>query len=151
MQGHQQAPGFAPPTPAPIIRNPRQIFLSHAHQDAEVAQKLAHDLEAHGYDVWIAQDSIRSGEKWVEAINRGLEESGPFVLLLSPDAVASRWGKMETNAAIEFEHEGEMHFYPLMFKTCQLPALWRAFQYISLTDDYTVGVSTLLSSLKTYP
>ncbi|MCP4422681.1 MAG: TIR domain-containing protein, partial [Chloroflexi bacterium] len=40
-------------------RNPRQIFISHAHQDAEIAQKLAHDLEANGYDIWIAPDSIR--------------------------------------------------------------------------------------------
>ncbi|MCP4422580.1 MAG: toll/interleukin-1 receptor domain-containing protein, partial [Chloroflexi bacterium] len=47
------------------IRNSRQIFISHAHQDAEIAQKLAHDLEANGYDIWIAPDSIRPGEKWV--------------------------------------------------------------------------------------
>lgn len=75
VQG-QKAPTAAPQPPAPITRNPRQVFISHAHQDAEVAQRLAHDLAAHGYDIWIAPDSIQPGEKWVEAMNRGLEESG---------------------------------------------------------------------------
>ncbi len=65
VQG-EKAPTVAPQPPSPIIRNPRQIFISHAHQDAEVAQRLAHDLEAHGYDIWIAglrrdQNAHRAG------------------------------------------------------------------------------------------
>jgi formylglycine-generating enzyme len=132
----------------PAERNPRQIFLSHAHQDAQVAHELAHDLEAHGYDIWLAPDSIRPGEKWVEAINRGLEESGLFVLLLSPAAVASRWVKMETNAAIEFEHEGEMQIFPLLLKACRLPPLWRAFHHISLRGGYEQALAALLTALE---
>lgn len=146
VQG-EKAPAAAPPIPAPSTRNPRQIFISHAHQDAEVAQRLAHDLEAHGYDIWIAPDSIRPGEKWVEAVSRGLEESGIFVLLLSPEAVASRWVKTETNAAIEFEHEGEIQFYPLMLKACRVPALWRAFQHISMRAGYEPAINEFLSVL----
>jgi formylglycine-generating enzyme len=141
----------APAIHLPAERNPRQIFLSHADQDAQVAQKLAHDLEAHGYDIWLAPDSIRPGEKWVEAINRGLEESGLFVLLLSPAAVASRWVKMETNAAIEFEHEGEMQIFPLLLKPCRLPPLWRAFHHISLRGGYEQALAILLTALEPKP
>lgn len=146
VQG-QKAPPTAAPTPALITRNPRQIFISHAHQDAEVAQRLAHDLAAHGYDIWVAPDSIRPGEKWAEAIDRGLDESGIFVVLLSPDAAASDWVKRETYAAIEFEDEGEMQLYPLMLKKCRLPASWRSFQQISLRAGYERGLTALLSVL----
>jgi formylglycine-generating enzyme len=139
---------FSPPAGPPAERNPRQVFLSHAHQDTQVAQKLAHDLEAHGYDIWLAPDSIRPGEKWVEAINRGLEESGLFVLLLSPAAVASRWVKMETNAAIEFEHEGEMQIFPLLLKPSRLPPLWKAFHHISLRGGYEQALAALLTALE---
>ena len=69
----QFAPQFAPvPPPAPPTmpqRNPRQIFISHATADAEIAHRLSSDLEAEGWAVWIAPDSIRPGEKWIEAIN----------------------------------------------------------------------------------
>ena len=147
---NQPAP-VAFPTPAvhpTAKRNPRQIFLSHAHQDTAVAHKLAHDLEAHGYDIWLAPDSIRPGEKWAEAINRGLEESGLFVLLLSPEAVASRWVNMETNAAIELEHEEEMQIFPLLLKACRLPPLWRAFHHISLRGGYEQALAALLAALE---
>ncbi len=126
-----------PPTPAPAPtiakparRNPRQIFLSHATADAEFAQQLAADLREEGWAVWIAPDSIQPGEKWVEAINRGLEESGVFVVVLTPDAVASRWVQTETNAAIGLEHRDLMRFIPLDHKACDLPLLWGGYQYI---------------------
>ena len=40
----------------------------------------------------------------MEAINRELEESGIFVLVLTPAALASSWVHDETNVAIEMEH-----------------------------------------------
>ncbi|MCA9919413.1 MAG: TIR domain-containing protein, partial [Anaerolineales bacterium] len=146
VQG-EKAPTATPQPPASITRNPRQIFISHAHQDAEVAQRLAHDLEAHGYDIWIAMESIRPGEKWAEAIDRGLEESGIFIVLLSPDAMASDWVKRETYAAIEFEDGGEMQIFPLVLKKCRLPASWRSFHHISLRNGYEIALMELLAVL----
>ena len=35
-----------PAAPARARRNPRQVFISHAHQDAAFAQRLAGDLRA---------------------------------------------------------------------------------------------------------
>ncbi len=142
---------FAPVRPAspPTThqRNPRQIFISHATADAEIAHRLAADLEAEGWALWIAPDSIQPGEKWVEAINRGLEASGVFVLLLTPEAVASRWVTSETNVAIEMEHEGLLQFIPLQIRPCPVPALWRAYQRIPFGGDYEVGWQVFLARL----
>ncbi|MCP5094531.1 MAG: toll/interleukin-1 receptor domain-containing protein, partial [Chloroflexi bacterium] len=131
----------------PIARNPRQIFISHAHQDAELAHQLADDLEADGWTTWIAPNSIQPGEKWVEAISRGLDGSGLFVLLLTPDAVKSSWVRDETNVAIELKNEGELQFLPLQIKPCKLPALWRAYQRIPFRGGYDAGLLTLLTRL----
>ena len=38
-------PSSAQPPPK---RNPRQVFISHAHEDAEFARRLAADLDARG-------------------------------------------------------------------------------------------------------
>ncbi|WP_420627908.1 SUMF1/EgtB/PvdO family nonheme iron enzyme [Candidatus Leptofilum sp.] len=128
-------------------RNPRQIFISHAHQDAELAQRLAVDLRTNGWQTWIAPDSIQPGEQWVEAINRGLEESGVFIVLLTPEAVRSKWVKRETNVALSLEHEGEITFYPLDVKPCRPPALWRGYQFIAFKKEYQTDVARLLKLL----
>ena len=134
--------------PIPVgERNPRQIFISHAHQDAELAQRLAADLHANGWQTWIAPDSIQPGEQWVEAISRGLDESGIFLVLLTPDAVSSKWVKRETNIAVGMEHEGEVAFYPLDVKPCRPPALWRGYHFVSFKNEYRGDVAHLLKLL----
>ena len=129
-------------------RNPRQIFLSHARQDADFAHKLAADLRFHGWQVWIAPDSIQPGESWVNAINRGLAESGIFLLALTPDAVTSTWVQSETNVAIGLQHQKALRFIPLDVKTAVVPPLWQAYQWISFRRDYKSGLEQLLRELQ---
>lgn len=136
----------APPPPAP--RDPRQVFLSHAHQDADFARRLAADLREEGRPVWLAPDSIRPGEKWVEAIERGLAESGVFLLVLSPEATASRWVRTEAAAAIDLEHEGAVRVIPLDVAAAAPPLLWRQYQYVSFRDSYEAGLDALLARLE---
>jgi formylglycine-generating enzyme required for sulfatase activity len=141
------APAIAA-APAPVAgRNPRQIFISHATADAAFAGRLAADLRRDGYAIWIAPDSIRSGEQWVRAINRGLEESGVMVLVLTPAAAASPWVEMETNVAIELERGGEMGFIPLLLEKGRYPSLWRAYQWVAGDGDYAAGLAALRARL----
>jgi serine/threonine protein phosphatase PrpC len=148
---YRQRFGRAVAEPAPVIapsgRDPRQIFISHAHQDAGFAHRLAANLQKHGWRAWIAPDSIRPGEKWIEAINRGLEESGVFLVVLTPTAVGSEWVKTETNIAIELAHRRELRFIPLEVVKCRAPVLWTAYQHIPFSSQYGVGLAKLLSIL----
>lgn len=134
--------------PVMPVRDPKQVFISHAQEDAEFAHRLLADLKQGGWRVWIAPDSIRPGEKWVEAINRGLEESGVFVLALTPSAVKSQWVMDEANVAIECEHEGQVRFVPLMVEPCEVPPLWRAYQRVPFQSDYGSGLTALFDALE---
>jgi formylglycine-generating enzyme len=131
--------------------DPRQVFVSHAKEDAEFARQLAADLRAGGHPVWIAPDSIHPGEKWVEAINRGLETSGVFVVALTPKAVDSRWVKFETNTAIALAQEDEIRLVTLDVVACRLPVLWRQLQYVTFRDSYETGLDNLLHWLDGEP
>ena len=134
-------------SPANPTRNPHQLFISHATADAAFAHRLAADLRALGFAVWIAPASIRPGEQWVAAINRGLEESGVMVLVLTPAAAASPWVQMETNVAIELERAGEMTFVPVLREKGRYPGLWRAYQWVMGEGEYGAVVAGLRERL----
>jgi hypothetical protein len=141
----EAAPAAAQPHPG---RDPHQVFISHAHEDADFAQRLAADLRAAGWRVWIVPDSILPGEKWAEAIERALEECGVFVVSLTSAAVQSEWVKTETNLAIELQHQGEMRFIPMEVAGCHIPLLWTAYQRVSFTGRYEQGWAKLLAELE---
>jgi sulfatase modifying factor 1 len=131
-----------------LERDPRQVFISHARQDANFAHRLAKDLQRRGWRVWIAPDSIRPGEKWGEAIDRGLGESGIFVAVLTPASVQSRWVKNETYVAIELESKGHLRFVPLDVERCDVPGLWSVYQRVSFLGGYADGLKSLLADLE---
>jgi len=128
-------------------RDMNQVFLSHAQEDEAIARRIAADLQAEGWTVWMAPDSIMPGETWVEAINRGLEESGFYLLVQTPAAVASRWVVTETNVAIGLEHQHLMRFIPLDVSPSRPPPLWTAYQNVPFRDNYLRGLEHLLARL----
>ncbi len=143
-------PAAAPAEAAPAGRDPRQVFISHAHPDADFAHRLAADLERAGFRIWIAPESIRPGEKWVEAIGRGLDGSGVFVVVLTSDAVGSRWVKTETNAAIELEVTAvRCNSSPWKSRHALPRVLWNVYQRISFRGRYEDGLRALLDRLGT--
>ena len=148
----------APAGPLPKLlipeRNPRQIFLCHAHADADAAHHLAQALTAEHWQVWISPHSIQPGEKWVDAVQSGLDESSIFVLLLSQHSLHSRWVKTEASAAIAAEHTGHMQFVVAEMEPCPyVPSLWSVYQRVMLhgllnSAAHDMGLRTLLKVLR---
>jgi hypothetical protein len=112
------------------------VFISHATQDAEFAQRLADDLRRLGVQVWIAPESIRPDESWVRAIERGLAESSHMVVVLTPAA-------LEPDGALAREREDRMQVIPLDVQPCEVPLLLSSYQMISFRRDYHAGLSQL--------
>ena len=140
-----------PPVPVRPNRDPHQVFISHAHEDDAFAHRLAADLRSEGWAVWIAPDSIAPGETWVDAINRGLDASSFYLLVLTPAAAASPWVNTETNVAISLEHQRLMRFIPLDVSPSRPPPLWTAYQNVPFRDGYRPGLDHLLARLDGRP
>jgi tetratricopeptide (TPR) repeat protein len=137
----------AHPTP-PTPRDPQQIFISYAHTDFDLARRVGDALSKQGWRVWLAPHSIHPGEKWVDAVQRGLDESGTFLLLLTLDSVQSRWVKTETNVAIAMEHRSAMRVILLEAERCEIPTLWTVYQRVRLQEaDDTLSENSFQAGL----
>jgi formylglycine-generating enzyme required for sulfatase activity len=125
----------------------RQVFISHATQDADFAHRLADGLKQLGVPVWIAPDSIRPGEGWVKAIERGLRESSHMVIVLTPAALESQWVEKETDVAIALERKGRIQILPLDVEACEVPLLLSSYQMVSFRRGYDTGFGRLAGVL----
>jgi hypothetical protein len=79
----------------------REVFISHAHKDGEIAGAVCRKLESNGLKCWIAPRDIAAGEDWTKAIRNAIEASRVMVLVFSENA----------NAASHIEREIANAFY----------------------------------------
>lgn len=69
-------------------RTTREVFLSYAHDDAALAERVCKALADNGLEVSDPDRDHLPGDNWAGEITRALEESEAMVVLLTP-AVAS--------------------------------------------------------------
>jgi hypothetical protein len=72
----------------------RDVFVSHASEDIEIALRLCASLEKSGWSVFLAArdlpGELESGD-WSQRIDEALDGCGVLVLLASPEALTKRW------------------------------------------------------------
>ncbi|HEY7833299.1 MAG TPA: SUMF1/EgtB/PvdO family nonheme iron enzyme [Ktedonobacterales bacterium] len=131
-------------TPAPAA--PR-IFVSYSSQDRPSAQRLVTDLKAAGAEVWWDVSGIDEGD-FIAKINDALRHCQWFVLVLTPNAIASQWVNDEMNAALNRRKQGFiLGVLPLLAAQClpgSIPPLWDALHRYDATSDYPAALASLL-------
>lgn len=78
-------------------------FISHASDDAGLAQELCARLESHGVKCWIAPRDITPGKPYSSEIVHGIEATDALILLATPKAVDS------ANVLNELEQAHRLH------------------------------------------
>jgi len=93
------------------------VFISYAHEDSAVIDKIQLHLDAAGYAIWIDRESIAGGELWRTRIVEAIENSNVFLLMLSPNSVRSKHVLQELNIA-----DGESKpILPVLIETTEIP------------------------------
>lgn len=103
-----------------------KIFISHSSSDHEFVEQLAKRLRKDGLEVWIDDWEIRVGDSIVEIINKGLEDSSFFVIILSNISAKSDWVHKELNSALMRQLSGkDIKILPVLldFDPINLPPL----------------------------
>ena len=125
---------------------PREVFLSHAHQDRAFASRLAAALARHAVPVWYSPSRIQGAQQWHDEIGRALARCDWFVLVLSPAAVRSDWVKRELFYALQ-RRRYQQRIVPLLHRRCNFERLsWTlgGIQRVDFTGEFDAACRDLL-------
>jgi TIR domain len=130
------------------MSNPR-IFISYAHADSDAARRIADELREMELQVWLDASSLQPGQNWVAEIERGLEEAGYLLVLLSSASVASQWVQREWTSMLTRQLGGKNGgiVIPLRLEDVGPPTLLRPLQYVDLFPDFDAGVAKIVGFL----
>jgi len=121
-------------------------FISYARNDWQgFVAGLASDLARESQKVWIDQNYIVGGDDWMDAIGDALEVCDTLLLVLSPEALTSRYVKME----YRYFFRQEKPIIPILYRQVdKMPFELATLHYIDFTQaDRSKSYSTLLSIL----
>jgi hypothetical protein len=127
------------------MTRPREVFLSHAHEDGALARKIQRALRRDRIKFWFAPHGIIGSQRWHDEIGKALRRCDWFLLLLSPNAVRSKWVKHELLFALSSDHY-ENRIVPVLHRNCQFAKLSWTLEQIQRVDfrtDFAAGLEDL--------
>jgi hypothetical protein len=108
------------------------IFLSYSSREWDsFVNKLAVDLKKSGVPLWVDRLDIPIGADWDQEIDEALYGCRLFLIILSPESVASKEVRGELRVALEEEKS----IIPVLYRKCRIPRRLRLLQYIDFTDS----------------
>ncbi len=124
------------------------VFLSYSRDDLKIMNRLRDDLRAAGLKVWTDEGIPLGSSSWKLEIEQGIRGSTCLVVLLSPDAAASRWVRAE----IDFAEAQRKPIFPVLVRGEESEAVpfgLSTHQWIDLRDtrDYPQQFRRLTAAL----
>lgn len=114
------------------------IFISYSRRDQEFVTRLASDLDTQVAGVWFDQSTIQLGQKWHDEIIEGIDECKAFILVLSPDAVTSKYVRTEVKTAVELGKT----IFPILYRPAKLTGKFKSLVKDIQTLDLRSGSYT---------
>ena len=119
------------------------LFISYSRKDSEFAHRVADDLRTAGYSVWVDVSGLRGGQEWAREIDKAVRGCDTFILIISPDSMASRWVSKETLLAMDLEKP----VVPVMWREAERPMHLVDIQYVEFRGAYDDAVQELYEAL----
>src|SRR5450432_1653595 len=82
------------------------VFLSHASEDGEAAQRICNALRAAGIEVWFDQNELRGGDAWDQSIRKQIKACALFIAVISRNTHSRAEGyfRLEWKLAVDRSH-----------------------------------------------
>jgi hypothetical protein len=122
----------------------KKVFVSYASADRDFCKRLVKHLYDAGIPVWWDEWEIDLGDNIVEKIDQGIQESGFFMLILTPESTAREWVKKEwTSAFMRACDKKDLTIIPILRQDCEIPAVLRGIKHVDFRHKFTKPANEL--------
>lgn len=108
-----------------------RIFISYSSKDQQFVDQLYLQLKQSGQPVWLNTESIPKGEFWHDEMVAGLRDTDLLILVVSGDAIASKWVKEEWTTFLKMGKK----IVPLLHRECKAPQAIQKLEMIKTSDQ----------------
>ena len=123
-------------------------FISYSRANSEFAVRFARDLRNAGFDIWLDQLDIPKGSRWDDEVEKALESSSTFMIVLAPQSI--EWQNVKDEIA--YAIDAGKHILPVLLQPCKIPFRLRRFQFVDFTnkpyEESLAEIKHLLSNTK---
>ncbi|MGC4043396.1 MAG: CHAT domain-containing protein [Armatimonas sp.] len=91
-----------------------KVFLSHADPDKPLVEAVRKSLSELGEEAWIDARELVGGDILDTEIRQAIEQSGAFLLFVTPDALQSDWVTRELKIALEVQDRRGKVAFPIV-------------------------------------
>jgi tetratricopeptide (TPR) repeat protein len=137
-----------------LSQQPTRIFVSHSSKDSDFGVRLTEDLRrvlGNETAVWYdARGGLHGGDLWWRKIVDELTARNVFIVVLSPDALASQWVNAEIDLAWRQRlSKVDKLIIPILYRQCEVRADLDLLQIIKFLPpkSYETAFDELLIAL----
>jgi hypothetical protein len=132
-----------------VPRLPGPVFLSHSSKDNAFVLRLREDLEARGFSTWVDAHDLHGGDSLPRKIAEGIARSSAMIVVLSQDALTSKWLAYELQIALVRMVEGQLAVIPAVLEEVKRPVEISALLYADFHGrPYDEAVKTIVTALE---
>jgi hypothetical protein len=125
----------------PLMNRP-SVFISHTHADKPFVRRIGADLAGLGARVWIDEAELNIGDSLNRRIAEAIDQMEFLAVVLSPEAVGSRWVQQELEQAMSGQlTDKNVKVLPLLYRACEIPGFLRGKLYADFTEAHLYDAS----------
>ncbi|HLZ80196.1 MAG TPA: toll/interleukin-1 receptor domain-containing protein [Ktedonobacteraceae bacterium] len=122
---------------------PISVFISYSRTDTTLVDKLEDDLVARNFRPWVDRRRLEGGQEWLDVIQEAINSCDVLVVLLTPDAVRSKFVRME----YRYAQRKDKVVIPVLYRPCEIPIDLIDIHHVNFEGSYETGLKELLSAL----
>lgn len=133
------------------------VFISYVREDSNTVDRLKHELESAGIEVWLDRNRIKPGTKWQQAVAEAITGGSFFVACFSSSYLQKKTAYMNEELRLAVEQmrrmpPGRVWFIPVTFDGGEVPdwtissaESFGGIHQVDLDADWRGGVDDIIS------